>query len=267
MKKQTPRTALITGASSGIGAAFARRLARQGYHLILVARRESRLQELAGTLQQQYHATAEILVADLSLPEGVRRIEERIEGQICAGQSLDLLINNAGFGTYGRFTEVSADRHADMINVHVTATVRFCRAALPLMLKQGRGAIINVASVAAFFPLPGNAAYAASKAYLVTFSEALQREVAGSGVKVQALCPGFTVTEFHGTPEYAGFDRSEVPKVLWMQSEAVVLASLRSLRRNQVVCIPGWKYRALVSLGHHRPVASLLSAVRRRQRS
>ncbi len=259
--KQTLRTALITGASSGIGAAFARRLARQRHHLILVARRESKLQELAVELQQQYGATAEVLPADLSEPEGIRRVEERI---VAAG-ALDLLINNAGFGTYGYFTDVSADRHEDMINVHVTASIRLCRAALPLMLKRGRGGIINVASVAAFFPLPGNSTYAASKAYLVTFSEALQREIAGGGVKIQALCPGFTVTEFHGTPKYADFNRSEVPKALWMSSEDVVSASLRALRRNHVICIPGWKYQVLVRMGQNRAMASLLSVLRRRQ--
>lgn len=263
MKQPPLRTALITGASSGIGAAFARRLARQNYRLILVARREARLQELADELQQQCHISAEVLAADLSTAEGIHRVEERI----ATAGALDLLINNAGFGTYGHFTDVGADRHEDMINVHVTASIRLCRAALPTMLKRGRGSIINVASVAAFFPLPGNATYAASKAYLVTFSEALQREVAGSGVKIQALCPGFTVTEFHGTPEYKGFDRSEVPKVLWMRSEDVVSVSLRSLRRNHVICIPGWKYQALVRLGQNRAATSLLSVLRRRQRS
>jgi hypothetical protein len=254
--------ALITGASSGIGAAFARRLGQQGYHLILVARREERLQALASKLQQRYHTTAEVLAADLSEPEGICRVEERI----AAMGTLDLLINNAGFGTYGKFAEVSEDRHEDMIQVHVTASVRLCRAALPRMLERRRGAVINVSSVAAFFPLPGNANYAASKAYLVTFSEALHQEVAGSGVKVQALCPGFTVTEFHSTPEYAGFDRSEVPKMLWMRSENVVAASLQALRRNQVICIPGWKYRLLVAAGRNRAVSSLLSVLRRRQR-
>jgi short-subunit dehydrogenase len=229
----------------------------------LVARRQSRLQELAEELQHRYRATTEILSADLSEPEGIRHVEERI----VAAEPLGLLINNAGFGTYGHFTGVSAERHEDMINVHITASVRLCRAALPSMLKRRRGAIINVSSVAAFFPLPDNATYAASKAYLVTFSEALHREVAGSGVKIQALCPGFTVTEFHDTPEYAGFNRSEVPKGLWMQSEEVVLASLRSLRRNQAVCIPGWKYQALVSIGRNQAVLSLLSALRRRKRS
>jgi short-subunit dehydrogenase len=263
VKEQTSRTALITGASSGIGAAFARRLARQRYQLILVARREAKLQELAVELQQQYGATVEVLPADLSELEGIRRVEQRI----AAAGALDLLINNAGFGSYGHFTDVSADRHEDMINVHVTTSIRLCRAALPLMLKRGRGGIINVASVAAFFPLSGNSTYAASKAYLVTFSEALQREVAGSGVKIQALCPGFTITEFHETPEYAGFNRSEVPKALWMCSDDVVSASLRSLRRNHVICIPGWKYQWLVRMGQNRAMASLLSVLRRRQRS
>jgi short-subunit dehydrogenase len=257
----TSPTALITGASSGIGASFARRLARRGYHLILVARREERLQTLAAELRQQDRASAEVLVADLSEPSGIQQVEQRIAGSV----PIDVLVNNAGFGTYGPFAEVSQDRHEDMINVHITATVRLCRAALPQMLKRSRGAIINVSSVAAFFPLPGNANYAASKAYLVTFSEALHRELTGSGVKVQALCPGFTVTEFHDTPEYADFERSEVPKALWMRPEDIVAASLQSLRRNQVICIPGWRYRLLVAVGRNRGVASVFSALRRRR--
>jgi len=253
-------TALITGASSGIGAAFARRLARDGCDLILVARRRERLEELASELRTAHGIRAETMATDLAQIAGI----EQVEACIAAQGALDLLINNAGFGTYARFPEVSAARHTDMINVHITASVRLMRAALPAMLARGRGGIINVASISAFFPLPGNGSYAASKAYLVTFSESLQREVAGSGVRVQALCPGYTVTEFHQTPEYAAFDRDRVPAKLWMSADDVVNASLKALRRGRVICIPGWKYRLIVALGRNHLIGEVLSALRRR---
>ena len=254
-------TALITGASSGIGAAFARRLAQDGYNLILVARRREKLEALAAELAAAHGIRAEALAADLSQIAGIEEVEARIAA---IGDGLDLLVNNAGFGTYARFPEVSAARHTDMINVHVTASVRLMRAALPGMLARGRGGIVNVASIAAFFPLPGNGSYAASKAYLVTLSESLQREVAGSGVRVQALCPGYTVTEFHDRPEYVGFDRAQVPSKMWMTADDVVDASLKALRRGRVLCIPGWKYRLIVALGRNRVIGEVLSALRRR---
>jgi short-subunit dehydrogenase len=254
-------TALITGASSGIGAAFARRLARDGYNLILVARRREKLEALARELEAAHGIRAEVLVADLARISEIERVEARITE---LGSDLALLINNAGFGTNGQFHEVTPERHTDMINVHVTASVRLSRAAMPRMLACGQGGVINVASIAAFFPLPGNANYSASKAYLVTFCEALAKEIKGSGVKVQALCPGFTVTEFHDTPEYASFDRSQVPKTLWMSADEIVDDSLKALKRGRVVCIPGWKYRVLVAVGTNKPANAVLSILRRR---
>ena len=190
------KTALITGASAGLGAEFARQLAAQGYHLILTARRLERLQALASQLQAQYGRQIEVLPADLSDPASVETLAARIR----AAPDLELLVNNAGFSVNDRFSEGSLTKHLGMIQVHVLASAVLARAALPAMQSRGRGGIINVASVAAFLPI-GNPTYTATKGYLVNFSRALQNELLDSGIQIQALCPGFTYTEFHATPE------------------------------------------------------------------
>ena len=246
--------ALITGASSGIGAAFARRLAAQGYDTILVARRADRLAALAAELRHQYGTAAEPLAADLAGPAGVAQVEARIAGL----QALELLVNAAGFGTSGRFARIDLARQLEMIQLHVVAAVRLTRAALPGMLERHRGAIINVASVVAFLPLPGNVTYAGTKAFLVAFSETLQRELAGSGVRVQALCPGFTYSGFHDTAEYQHFSRKRIPAALWMTADQVAAASLKALGRGGVVYIPGLANRLLVAVGRHRLCQPLL---------
>ncbi len=252
------KTALITGASGGIGAAFARRLASLGYNLILVARREQRLAALASQLQQSYPVSAEFLVADLSKTAGITRVERRIAEL----ESLHVLINNAGFGAPGQFVEeANLHKYLDMIHVHVIASTRLCRAALPQMIAQHNGRIINVSSLAAFMPVPGSATYSASKAYLNVFSGALQAELRGTGIKVQALCPGFTHTEFHDTPEYQGYDRSEIPELLWMSAEEVAAQSLNALDRNQVIFVPGFKNRLLATVARRMP-PSLLQSLR-----
>jgi short-subunit dehydrogenase len=239
----TDKTALISGASSGIGAAFARQLAAAGYNLILVARREERLAALATELQQRHAISAEVLPADLSKLEEIKRVEERIQ----QGGGLALLINNAGFGSTGPFIDVSLATQMDMIQVHIVASLRLCRAALPGMLARRQGAIINVSSISAFAPLAGNVNYSATKVYLVNFSEALQVELAGTGVKVQALCPGFTYTEFHDDPQFGQF-KHRTPRLLWMSAEEVDIGSLKALEQNRVTYIPGLKNRLLVAL-------------------
>ena len=201
--------ALVTGASSGIGAAFARKLASQGHDLVLVARRQQRLASLADELHEQFCVNVEVLVADLTDAIDVGRVERRIAEL----RPLDILVNNAGFGIAGKFAETQVDRHLAMIHVHVLASVRFSRAALPGMLARGQGAIINVSSIGAFMPKPGDVTYCATKAYLNTFSEALQAELRGTGVQIQALCPGFTHTEFLDNPEYWEVpDRNQNPR-------------------------------------------------------
>jgi short-subunit dehydrogenase len=250
----TGKTALITGGSSGIGATFARQLAAQGYDLALVARRRERLAELAGELQQAHDVCVEVLAADLADPAGVEQVEKRL-GEI---EDLAMLINNAGFGTTGRFAAVDMASQLAMIQVHVVATVRLCRAALPAMLARNQGAIINVSSVTAFIPLPGSVNYSASKAYLVNFSEALQAELIGTGIKVQALCPSFTLTEFHDTPEYAKFNRARVPGFMWMSAEEVVADSLKALKRERVTHVSGLRNRLLIALVNRATIPWLL---------
>jgi short-subunit dehydrogenase len=251
------RTALITGASSGIGAAFARQLAPIGYNLILVARREERLTAFAAELQRRYPIGTEVLVADLANAADIERIERRIAEL----ESLDLLINNAGFGAPGQFVEADLTTQLNMIHVHVVASVRLTRAALPGMIARDHGAIINLSSIASLVPIPGSATYSASKAYLNVFSEALQAELIGTGVKIQALCPGFTHTGFHDTPEHKGFHRSRIPEAMWMSAEDVVTESLSALDRRQVIFVPGLKNR-LVATGARNMPRSLLPLLR-----
>lgn len=241
-----PRTALITGASSGIGAVYARRLARDGFDLVLVARREARLQALAGELMQRYNVRAEVLVADLADAEDISSVEARIAEL----DDLCFLVNNAGFGLVGSFADNDITVQDAMIHVHVQASVRLTRAALPVMLAQHRGAIVNVASLAAFYPLPGSATYAATKAYLKTFTEALHQELAGTGVRVQALCPGFTRTELQ---DVAGIGKAGLPDFVWMSPEAVVEQSLRDLDQDRVISVPGWGYRLLAAVSGFLP--------------
>lgn len=244
MKRDRVEVALITGASSGIGAAFANQLAAQKKNLILVDKQKEQLTELAKRLQQHHSISVDTLFADLSNPTDTEYIENRVS-EI---ENLDILINNAGFGTSGNFIEANLSKQLDMINVHVIASVRFCRAALPKMVTRRKGTIINVSSIGAFKPVPGSVTYSATKAYLVTFSEALQIELAGTGVRVQALCPGFTQTNFHSTPEFTNFNRSRIPKVFWMSAEEVAAKSLKALKRNRAIYIPGFKNRLLVTL-------------------
>lgn len=245
MNAHSSETALIPGASSGIGAAFARKLASQGYALVLVARREERLASLAAELQAQFHVDVEVLAADLSYPAGIERVEKRMAEL----EALDILVNNAGFGDPGRFAEIPLERHVAMIQVHVLASVRLSRTVLPGMIARGRGAIINVSSIDAFGAKPDDVTYCATKAYINVFSEGLQAELLNTGVHVQALCPGFTYTEFHDRPAYESYPvKAKIPKALWMSPEVVVAESLVALERGRVICIPGFKNRLLVAL-------------------
>ena len=240
---QTARgTAVITGASSGIGEEYARQLAKAGYDVILVARRRERLEMLASELRLKHGVLAEALAADLATAEGVERVEEAM-GKL---DDLVLLVNNAGFGTMGPLLEKGLFSQLDMIHLHVNAAMRLTRAALSRMLPNGYGGVINVSSIVAFFHGAGSANYCATKAYLNTFSKAVQAEVRDKGLFVQALCPGYTYTEFHDNKEYEQFSRDEVPGWLWMSSEAVVADSLHNLGNGQVVIVPGWVNQVIV---------------------
>ena len=239
MPQMTFKTALITGASAGLGAEYARQLAAAGTALILVARRRDRLEELASELREKRGVPVEIVPADLSTLEGLSAVEARL----AAAPAINLLVNNAGYGGRTGFAKGEAADHVGMLRVHIDATVRLTRAALPGLTDGGRGAVINVASVAAFSPFSG-AMYSGTKAFLVMFSENLQAEVRSKGIILQALCPGMTHTEFHGV---AGIDKAIVPKPFWMTAEKVVRISLRRLGRG-VVCIPGWHNKVIAFL-------------------
>jgi hypothetical protein len=239
--------AFITGASSGLGALFARELAKLGYALVLTARRKERMETLAGEIQARSPVSIEIIPADLRRVDDLERLVNRI-GEL---DRLEMLINNAGFGTVGKFGRILPEKPREMVDVHLTATVRLTRAALPGMLNRKKGAVINVSSLAAFFPLPGGVTYCATKAALVAFSQTLAFELEGSGVRVQALCPGFVYTEFHETAEYQLIGRSRIPKVMWRPAEPVIPASLKALRKGQVICIPGRFNRLLSFFGRN----------------
>jgi short-subunit dehydrogenase len=248
-----PGVALITGASSGIGAAYARQLAARGHGLILVARRADRLRELAESLTKQHGVSVETLEADLATEAGMAAVEQRL----AACEPLTMLVNNAGFGSGGLYYQTNAVKQFAMIQVHVMAPARLIRAALPGLVRRGRGAVINVASIAAFAMVPTSAMYSSTKSWMVGFTRAIAAELEGTGVRAQALCPGFTRTEFHDAPEYRDFDRRVVPAFMWMTPDAVVAASLRALERNRVICIPGWFNWVMATFVRLPPVAAL----------
>jgi short-subunit dehydrogenase len=233
----------ITGASSGIGAEFARRLAPD-HDLLLIARRPDKLQELAAKLTEQHDCQVETLAADLSADAGIAAVAEKIKNHL----RLTLLINNAGFGARGRFWESPLAVQDQMHMLHVMATVRLTHAALQNLVAQDAGAVINVASVAAFIRSQGAVSYGASKTWMTTFTEGLYLDLKGAGsrVRVQALCPGFTYTGFH---EAMGADRSNLAgSRMWMTAEQVVDASLNGLLQNRLFVIPGWRYRLIAAL-------------------
>jgi short-subunit dehydrogenase len=236
MKNRLLKSAMITGASSGIGEAYAHLLASLGYNLILVARRKDKLLSIASELENKYGIEVTVLESDLSCEAGI----SAAEGKIRAVADLSLLINNAGYGTLGLFVDVDINKTLNMIMLHVTAPTRLIKAALPGMLKRGEGIIINVASTAPFLPIPGNVNYNGTKSFLIAFSECLQLEVKDAGLIVQALCPGFTRTGFHSVDEYKNADFSTVPEFMWMPAEEVVKQSWKALRKKKVVFIPGF---------------------------
>ncbi len=242
------RTALITGASAGIGAAFARRLAKDGHALVLVARDENRLAAFAEELTKEHGVPVEVLPADLATDAGIGAVEARLTD---AERPVDLLVNNAGFGFRKGFLDVPIEDELTMVKVHIEAVLRLTRAAVPGMRARGKGYVVNVASVAAFVP---RGSYGASKSWVVQFTAGVNRDLTGSGVTLQALCPGFTHTEFH---QRAEMDMSSVGEWMWLDADFVVDQSLRDLARGKSVCIPSRRYQALVALSRKAPLALL----------
>ena len=247
MTATNPRPrALVTGASSGIGAAFAERLARDHFDLILVARRRDRLAALAQKLQSEHHVSVEVLAADLAKHTDLLMVENRIAEEA----NLEMLINNAGFGAYMPFTSLDPNRAEELINVKVLAVTRLTRAALPGMIARKHGSIINVSSRLAFSgpvtmpTMPKRATYAATNAYINAFTQILSEELKDTGVKIQALCPGMIKTEFH---LIQGTDPSRLPANLFMEVEDLVNASLKGLELGEVICIPALNDSALLA--------------------
>jgi short-subunit dehydrogenase len=225
--------ALVTGSSSGIGLAFARALTARGYHVTLSARREERLRGIAAELEREHGRSMEVLVADLATEGGVDRVAARLGD---ASRPVDLLVNNAGFGTAGALWELDPDREEREIRVNVVAVVRLTQAALATMVGRGRGGVINVSSVAGYQPTPWGATYGATKAFVSSFTHAVHEELRGTGVRVMVLAPGYTHTEFH---EQAAMPVDQSPELLWQSPETVVEAALRAYDRGRVVCTPG----------------------------
>ncbi|MEZ5571920.1 MAG: SDR family NAD(P)-dependent oxidoreductase [Halioglobus sp.] len=244
-------TALVTGASAGLGAEFCRQLAARCDVIIAVARRRERLSALARELGN----TVELhpVEADLGSVEGVARTMEAIRQQ----GPVNYLVNNAGFGTFGNFDRLSIESQRAMVNLHIDTSITLCRAAIPFMRELGAGVIINVSSLGAFIPGKGMAVYGATKAFLNYYSLALQDELSTTGIEVQALCPGYTRTEFHDPMEAGGFERSRIPEQMWMTSEAVVAASLAALGKGKVVVVPGEGNQGFARLGLQKQLDAL----------
>lgn len=233
--------AVVTGASAGLGKIFAQQLAERGFDLLLVARDAERLRALADEVSLQYAVHADAYPADLSRDDGMRGLAERI----AKDERVMVLVNNAGFGTKGKLATRPVSEQATMLELHVMAPMLLTRAVLPGMIARREGRIITVASVASFTAAPGNVNYCATKAYQRVMMEALALELEDTGVHVQALCPGFTHTEFHGR---ANIDKGTIPGFLWLDAKRVVRESLdAAFGDGPVVVIPTKRYRAIVT--------------------
>lgn len=253
-------TALVTGATAGIGNAFVRRLARDRYDLVLVSRDEQRLESLAKELRATYAVEVEVLAADLAEDSGCRAVEERLAD---AQRPVDMLVNNAGFSVNHRFVTGDIEDEERMLRVLVRAVLRLTRAAVTGMVERRHGAVINVSSVAGFLP---QGTYSAAKAWVTSFTQGLATDLTGTGVRVLALCPGYTHTEFH---ERAGIDMRRTPDWLWLDADDVVSDAFAALDRGQVVCVPGAQYKTFVTVARHLPqraLTALAGKVRARRR-
>lgn len=241
-------TALITGSTAGIGAAFARRLAADGHNLVLVARDTKRLHEQATELHDRHGIEAEVLTADLATDQGIDAVAARLADR---RSPVDLLVNNAGFGNKGRYLDVSMADELTMLKVHCEAVLRLTSAAAEGMRERGRGGIVNVASVAAFVP---RGTYGASKAWVVQFTQGAAKDLAGSGVRLMALAPGFVRTEFH---ERAGMGTDNIPNWMWLDADKLVTAALADLARGRTLSVPDARYKVLMGVVKVTPRALL----------
>jgi short-subunit dehydrogenase len=251
-------TALVTGASSGIGAAIARGLAERGHGVTLVARSEDKLRALADELSKAHGVRAETVGADL----GDRAARDRLVATVAErGLTVEILVNNAGFGVYEDFVESDRERELEMTEVNVMAVVDLTSRFLPGMVERGRGAVINTCSTAGFQPIPGNASYAAGKAFALSLSEALHTEVHGAGVTVTALCPGPVRSGFQDASGAHDFAKT-LPKPMWKEPDAVARAALRGAEKGKRVVVPGVPNRLGGAMGRFTPRPLLLRVLR-----
>ena len=255
-------TALVTGASSGIGAELATELARRGHGVTLAARREDRLHTLADELHRAHGVRTEVMALDVTDPEARRRALDAISSR---GLHVDVLVNNAGFSTSGPVHRADPAREADLVRTDVEAVVALCTLCLPDMVRRGSGAVLNVASTAAFQPLPGQAAYGAAKSFVLSYSQALQGELRGTGVRVTVLCPGPVKTEFATT---AGFTEEEaegsLPSFMWLPAAQVARAAIEGLSEGRPVVIPGTANRVAAQIARNAPRRLLVPMLARR---
>jgi uncharacterized protein len=245
-------TCLVTGASSGIGADIARALVARGHGVTIVARRTERLEKLATELRDRKGVRVETVGCDLGDADARQRMRAEIEER---GLTVEVLVNNAGFGTAGRFDRLGLERELEMVRLNAEAVVDLCGRYVPGMVKRGRGAVLNVASTAAFQPLPRQATYSASKAFVLTFTDALHEDLADTGVTATTLCPGPVKTEFLST---AGIDWEGLPDFIWSESAVVAEAGVQGLERGRRLVVPGVFNRAGALGGQHVPRGLLL---------
>jgi uncharacterized protein len=252
-------TALVTGASAGIGEAIARELASRGYGVTLVARREERLRTLAGELSQRNGVRADAIAADLGDPAARERLADQIAE---LGLEVEILVNNAGFGGSAHLADAERERLVAMLRVNCEAVLDLQARYLPAMVERGRGAVINIASTAAFQPIPGTATYAATKAFVLSLSEAVHQELKGTGVTLTAVCPGPVKTEF---TEAAGIQHTEeqLPDIFWMASDAIAKAAVDGAESGKRVVVPGLLNRAGALTGQHTPRMLVLPIAKR----
>lgn len=249
-----PARALVTGATAGIGAAFARRLAADGYHLVLVARDGQRLADAAAELTDRHTVPVHVLPADLSTDDGCAAVERRLAD---LAEPIDLLVNNAGISLNRSFLRSTIADEARLLRLNVHAVMRLTLAVLPGMVERGRGTVINVSSVAGFGAIMPGSTYPASKAWVTNFSESVGQSTRPFGVQVMALCPGYTRTEFH---QRADINVSKMPEWLWLSADDVVHDALRDLGKGKFVSVPDWRYKVAVFGLRHAP-RGLLRAV------